>query len=199
MMNFLRGRSIRVPRLLIVLALFLSHSVFPQALRVRATRLGKTADPPYAELTNCVADHLAPQTYRILVDSFPASPARGGTGSGSSDSTTSFEAWGVLKLDEEGNRVESEGSDYFRMNELVAVKGSTGAFSLADVTEVVGREYQHLNVNLKSVLKHNVSHGNGAYPRESTETLNSTLRVPLSMRCEKFKAIWNTLFTSAEP
>ena len=65
--------------------------------------------------------------------------------------------------------------------------------------EVVGREYQHLNVNLKSVLKHKVTLGNGAYPGESTETLNSTFRVPLSMRCEKFKAIWNTLFTSVSP
>ena len=70
----------------------------------------------------------------------------------------------MLELDEEGNRVESKGLDYFRMNELVTVKGSTGTFSVADITEVVGREYQHLNVNLKSVLKHKVTLGNGAYP-----------------------------------
>lgn len=172
-----------------------------QSLEIRATRDGKEIGPPYHDLTLCAAEFLAAGVFEVLVPEIAASPSHGVSGDGFRKGGSYFiEDFGVVKLQMDGQIENDRGFMSFFKGELIEIKQPAAFFGSGNhpirQVEISRTETRIVNIALRSILKHNVTRGHGAFEHQSAEYLNSDLRVPLDMPCPQFKKYWLTYFVA---
>lgn len=175
---------------------FLWTPTFGEDLKIRGT-------PPYTPFTNCVADYLRPEprVFRVLVGNIPSSMIGGETGDGLGSNPDLFvEDRATLYLDLNGNPEDVFNNNMpLRKGELVVVKGTNDfLFNDEHLNEVQnttdGRPINLLHIHLRSLLKHSITRGRGAFQHQTEETLNTHLSLHLKMSCETFKSVWEKMF-----